>query len=288
MNPALWGTATAFGWGTADFIARFTGRSLGHASALLGMLVVGALALSAFTLLSGAELVWDWSGAWLLLASGVGVMVATLLLYQGLARGPVSIVAPIVGSYPGLVVAIAVVLGARPNGLQWAAMVVVMAGVIVVARSASAFEDQSDTTTRPELRKTVLIALASSVGFALAISAGQTATPIYGELQTVWIARLVSLAALLPLFLLPRYELSLPVRWWPVLAAQGLLDSGAYLALFAGSHGAGAEIAAVTASGFGAVTVILARVFLREAMTKTQWGGIFLIFAGVAVLAGGG
>lgn len=283
MNPALWGTLTAFGWGTADFAARFSGRALGHTNALLGMLLVGSIVLTAWVGLTGPELVWDPAASWLLLVTGIGVMVATLLLYQGLARGPVTIVAPIVGSYPALVVAIAVLLGARPSGLQWAAMVAVMAGVIVVAWAAGGFEARGGFD-RAHLRDTVAIAFASSGAFAFAISAGQAATPVFGELQTLWLSRLISLAALVPILLLPGRRVRLTLAWWPVLAAQGLLDSGAYLALFSGSRGAGAEMAAVTASAFGAITVLLARIFLREAMSGPQWGGIVLIFAGVAVL----
>ncbi|MFQ5971823.1 MAG: DMT family transporter, partial [Alphaproteobacteria bacterium] len=275
MNPALWGTLTAFGWGTADFAARFSGRALGHANALLGMLLVGSVVLTAWVGLTGPRLVWDPAAAWLLLVTGVGVMAATLLLYQGLARGPVTIVAPIVGSYPALVVAIAVLLGARPSGVQWTAMAAVMAGVVIVARAAGGFEARG-AFERVHLRKTVGIALVSSCAFALAISAGQAATPVFGELQTLWVTRLVSLAALVPIFLLPGQQVRLTLAWWPVLAAQGLLDSGAYLALFSGSLGAGAEMAAVTASAFGAVTVLLARIFLREAMSRPQWGGIVL------------
>ena len=41
----------------------------------------------------------------------------------------------------------------------------------------------------------------------------------------------------------------------------------------------------VVASAFGAVTVVLARVFLREAMTWPQWAGIALVVGGVAVLS---
>ena len=50
--------------------------------------------------------------------------------------------------------------------------------------------------------------------------------------------------------------------------------------------GPGAEIAVVVSSGFGAVTVLLARVVLREAMTWAQWAGIVAIVGGVAVLSG--
>ncbi|MCH8153958.1 MAG: EamA family transporter, partial [Proteobacteria bacterium] len=58
------------------------------------------------------------------------------------------------------------------------------------------------------------------------------------------------------------------------------------VALLAGSQGPGAEVAVVVGSGFGVVTVLLARVILREAMTRAQWAGIAAIVIGVAVLSG--
>jgi drug/metabolite transporter (DMT)-like permease len=287
MNPALWGLLCALGWGGADFIARFTGRAMGHEAALLGMLSVGAVVLTLLVWASGLPLVWEPSGWWLLLLTGLGVMVATLLLYWGLARGPVTVVAPIVGAYPAFNVTFAVLLGARPTALEWAAIAAVMAGVVGVARSSSSFEG-SLLYTREHLRASVLIALASAVGFAVTVAAAQAATLVYGELQTVWIARWVSLAATALLFIWKRKPPRLPVRWWPLLLAQGLLDGGAYVALLAGSGGPGAEIAVVVASTFSAVTVVLAWIVIREAITALQWAGIVGIIGGVAVLSASG
>ena len=284
MNPGLWGLLTAFGWGNADFIARFTGRALGYQTALFGMLSVGAVVLTLIVWLADIPLVHDPSGWWLVLATGIGVMVATLLLYRGLARGPVTIVAPIVGSYPALNVVLALTLGIRPNLIQWGAMAVVTAGVLTVVVSAQSFEGQEDYS-RPYLRRTILIALASSFAFAVTIAAAQHATPIYGEFQTVWMARWISLLAIGIVLACTRKVPRLPMRWWPLLILQGLLDGGAYVTLLAGSHGEYAVITAVVASSFSAMTVVLARIILREAMTWMQWLGIVLIVGGVAMLS---
>ncbi len=284
MNPGLWGLLTAFGWGGADFIARFTGRALGPQIALFGMLSVGAVVLTFVVWLVDMPLVWDPSGWWLVLVTGVGVMVATLLLYAGLARGPVTIVAPIVGSYPAFNVMLALALGVRPSLIQWAAMLVVMAGVLVVAVSAVSFEGR-EHYSRLYLRRSIFIALASSFAFAVTIAAAQYATPIYGEFQTVWMARWISLLASAIVLACIRKTPYLPMSWWPLLILQGLLDGGAYVALLAGSHTEYAVITAVVASSFSAVTVVLARIILREPMTWKQWGGIVLIIAGVAVLS---
>ncbi len=69
---------------------------------------------------------------------------------------------------------------------------------------------------------------------------------------------------------------------------MGVLDAGGYLLLFAGSTGGDPAIAAVTGSAFGAVTVLLARVVLKEKMSVMQWFGIALVTTGVAVLAANG
>jgi drug/metabolite transporter (DMT)-like permease len=287
MTPGLWGGLCALSWGTSDFIARFSGRAVGHMGALLGMLLTGSVLLTLWVWLTAPPLVWAAAELWLVGASGISIMVATLWLYQGLARGPISIVAPIVGSYPALVVAFAVIGGARPNLLQWAAILATMAGVTLVARSV---EDHArhGLYDRRELGVTVVIALGSAVAFAIGVYLAQLAVPRFGELQTTWLSRLVSLAALLLLLAGRRTAPRIPPRWWPAVAGQGVLDTSGYLFLYAGSAGVGAEIAAVTASTFGAVTTLLARFLLGERIAAPQWLGILLIFAGVAALSGTG
>ena len=284
MNPALWGLTTALSWGSADFIARFTGRALGHQTALFGMLGVSAVILSLIFWHGDLPFVRDPSGWWLILLAGVGITAATLLLYWGLVRGPVTVVAPIAASYPALNVALAVALGVRPGALDWAAMAAVMAGVIVVARAARSFENPA-RYTRQQLRFTIGLALGAALAFAVTIAIAQQASHLYGELQTVALSRWVSLLACALLLLVRRQTPRIPLRWWPWIGLQGLLDGGAYVALLAGSQGPGAEIAVVVGSGFGAVTVLLARLVLREAMTWAQWAGIAAIVAGVAVLS---
>ncbi|GIK99087.1 MAG: hypothetical protein BroJett029_32960 [Alphaproteobacteria bacterium] len=284
MSPGLWGSLTALGWGTSDFIARFTGRAAGHQSALFGMLLTGSVALTLIVLIAGVPLVWTPGGLWLLAASGVCIMFATLWLYRGLAAGPISIVSPIVGSYPALVVVLAVLFGARPSVLQWGAMALTMAGVLVVARTAESFEEPGKRS-RGELRATVIISLLSAVGFALGVYTAQLAVPVYGNLQTLWVSRVVSLVCLVLVFLRQAKRPAIPLPWWPLVAVQGMIDTSGYLFLYEGSYGEDAEIAAVTASAFGAVTTILARIFLKEHMPLVQWFGIACIFAGVAVLS---
>ncbi len=219
--------------------------------------------------------------------NGVAATVANPLLYRGLARGPISIVAPIVASHPALVVALPVAMGSRPDAVQWGAMVVTLGGAVVIAGCARRLEGPG-LATRRDLRLTVTIAGCSSLAYAVLISRGQAAVPIYGELQTLWAGRVISFAAIVLPFAVRADRPRLVARWWPLLAAQGPLDAGGFLFLFHGSHGPHPEIAAVAASTFGAVTTLLARVVPREAISAPQWCGIVLVFAGVAPLSAHG
>ena len=283
MNPASWGSLSALSLGSADFTGRFTSRAMGVNSALFGILLVGSSILTIWVWLADTPLVLDLSGLWLLLIHGISTMLMTLLLYTALVRGPVSIVAPIVASHPVLVIIFWVSLGARLSFIQWSAILTTVVGIVLVARSADHFRKEG-TSLQYDLRNTLLIAGACAGLHAVLVIAGQAAVPIYGELQTFWLARLIGLVSITALFCIRKESPQLPIRWWPIIIMQGCLDAGGYLFLFLGSHGDGRSIAVIAASTFGAVTTLLARFILKERMSAQQWGGIALVFGGVAVL----
>jgi drug/metabolite transporter (DMT)-like permease len=281
MSAVLLGLVTAVCWGGADFIARFTGRAVGPDVALSGMLVTSAVLLTFLVLATSTPLLESFAGWYLILATGIGVMVATLLLYAGLARGPIGLVAPIAGAYPAFSILIGLAAGIVPTGLQWLAILTVMGGVAVVARFAP--EQREDVSG--DVRVTLVIALLAALAFALAISAGQAAARLHDELAVTAAARWVSLVATFAYLVLRGRPLVVPAGWrWPV-AAQGALDGLAYVALFAAAHGPGSVIAAVVASSFAAATVLLARFILKEPMSLAQWVGIAMIVIGVGALS---
>jgi drug/metabolite transporter (DMT)-like permease len=284
VTPGIWGLLAAMGWGTADFLARFTGTALGYRSALLGMLATSTLVFTGIMWLGGFPLELDASGIWLLAVSGFGMTFGTMLLYMGLTRGPIAVVAPIVGAYPALNVAWGLVRGLRPGAAQWVAILVVITGVVGVAL-LSPQADEGTAYSREHVRGSVLVALGAAAVFALTMTSFQDAMRIYGEVQTVWMVRWISLAAIVAVMAVKRDPPRLPARYVPLLFAQGVVDGAAYLALLYGSRGAGGTIVIVVSSTFAAVTVVLARLVLREPMSRAQWGAIVMIVGGVAVLS---
>ena len=282
MIPAICGSLSSLSLGIADFAGRFSGRALGADVAYFGVLLVGTIVLTAWVGASDTPLVWDLSHLWVVAICGIATALMTILLYAALVRGPVSVVAPIVASHPVLVLIFWVVMGARPNTIQWIAMSFTVIGVIVVSRSGGKL---IDTGPPGHFRTTLLIAGASCLAYSVLVIAGQSAIPIYGNIQTLWLSRIFGLGFLGIVFLLRAKAPIIPIRWWPLILVQGALDSGGYLFLFIGSELDGRHIAAVTASAVGAVTTILARVFLNERMQMMQWIGVLFIFSGIAVLS---
>ena len=105
------------------------------------VLLVGAAGATIWLLASGAVLVWSPLGCTIAVVHGVSVSAMCILLYMGLARGPIAVVAPIVAMHPALVLAVNVLMGMRPSAIQWAAIVTVLGGGILIARSAEAGPD---------------------------------------------------------------------------------------------------------------------------------------------------
>jgi len=287
MPPAGLGGISAICFGTADFMARFSSRAIDHYNSLLGMLIAGSIAMTLWIVLSVGLPSAEGLSVWWILTNGIATTIMTLLLYLGLARGPVSVVAPIVTAHPVFVILFYFLWHGNLLTLyEVVAIGITVLGTVIIARSASDRAPAEGPATHPNyMKSTIFIALGASLAYAVLIIAGQAAAENHGQVHTLWMGRLVSLMFLLLVFGIRRRVPYVPVRWWPFLCAQGLLDAGGHIALLTGGYGAGKEIVTVVAATFGAVTVLLARVILKESINSTQWFGMLLIFGGVIVLS---
>lgn len=287
MEGVIWGSFAALFLGGADFAGRFSGRALGAPSAMLGVVAVGSVLLT-FAVLGGGELP-PLAPAGLLLIVGYGVSTAIMgvLLYAALARGPVSVVAPIVASHPVLIAAYWYSQDVRPDAIQWAAIVGTILGVVLVALSPGQESSAEARRARGALVLTLFIAAGACVAHAVLVIAAQAATPYYEPLQIAWMGRIVSFFTLLAFFAVRQQRPNVHGRWWQFLIAQGVMDAAGHYCLFVGSR-SDSVAAAVATSAFGAVTTLLAWLVLREAMGRVQWLGVVLVFTGIGMLASRG
>lgn len=283
MISALLGLASALGLGAADFMARFSARALGATLAYGAVLLVGTLGATIWLLLSGMGLVWSPVGWAIAVLHGVCVAVMCILLYLGIARGPIAVVVPIVAAHPALVLVINVLTGLRPSATEWAAMAAIILGSIFIARSAVAEAEPSEVAIN---RVTLLIALGACAAYAAIVLTAQAAAPLIGEFQTLWIGRWTGLVVIGLVLWAQRAPVRIPPACLPFVALQGGLDALGYFTFLAGANSAAPHITMVVASAFSVVTVLLARIIIQEPVSKGQWGAIALIAAGTAVLSG--
>jgi drug/metabolite transporter (DMT)-like permease len=282
MISALLGLGSALGLGAADFMARFSARALGATLNYAAVLLIGALGTSLWLLATGTELVWSPLGYGIAVAHGIAVAVMCILLYMGIARGPIAVVVPIVAAHPALVLVVNVLMGVRPSAAQWAAMAVIIAGGIFIARTAV---EEPEAAEAKSNRITVLIALGACLAYVAIVLTGQAATPLIGAAQTMWAGRWTGLIFIACVLLIQRTPIRIPSKWVPFVGLQATLDTLGYIAFLAGANSAAPHITMVIASAFSVVAVLLARIVIKEPVSKMQWGAIALIAGGTAVLS---
>ena len=105
-----------------------------------------------------------------------------------------------------------------------------------------------------------------------------------GDLETVIYIRFFSLFGIAVLLLFTRSKITLTKKAIPFLFFQGILETTGYFCLVSAYAVDKESIAVVISSAFGLVTAVLARIFLKEKISKIQSAGIFLTCSGVVGL----
>lgn len=271
------GLLAALCWGLHDFTVRRVGGRIDVAAMLAVVTAFGLLPLLPLALWSGG---WQSIGpqqAWLAVAAGVTSVSANIGLYRAFTIGPVSLVAPICGAYPVLSVLFAVARGDQAGAQEWLAVLAVVAGVAIVARG------EGGASSGSRLAAAGWAALASA-SFALTFGLAQWSAETGAHLPVAAITRLTALAVVLLWLVQRRPGGSGLGANWPALLLIGCLDVGALVLVTLAGGLPNAEYAAVASSIFGIVTILLAWRFLNEPMRAAQWGGVAMVFAGIAAL----
>jgi drug/metabolite transporter (DMT)-like permease len=287
------GLTGAVCWGIADFAARFASRRVGAYRTLFFMQFFGFVALSIYLKVAGgfSHLAPGWKPWVLTIVAGLLNVIASLSLYHSFEIGVMSIVAPVSSSYPALTVALSLASGERIHALRGIGIAVTLAGVILAAMSFAPKTNDpqasSDEPSGAHLSRGVGWAILAAIGFGLMFwFLGFHVIPLVGDAVSVWVMRLTALLSL-AIFALPtRQSIRLPrgTVWW-MLATVGLMDTAAFVTNNAGLHIGPVSVVSVLASLYGAVTVLLSWIFLRERLERSQWLGIVLIFAGVVCVS---
>ncbi len=282
MLALIFGLTAACAWAVHDLLV----RKIGQHAALLPMMVA-VLAAGAVGLLIPVAALADWGAMTRVAfanaaAAGLAYALGMGGLYKAFSLAPVRLVAPILGAYPILSLALAALAGKAVNGMEVAAVSAIVGGIAVVALTGR----DDGATQRPGAA--ILWSQAGAVGFALTFWWAQEAARQGDELAGIMITRLVALAAILALALALRAPLHVLGGAGKTLIGMGILDAAAIGLVTLSARLPNPEYAAIASSLFGVLTILLAWQLLKETVRPLQWVGIVTVFAGIAVLSAQG
>ncbi len=275
------GLTAALIWAFHDLFA----RKLSQGAALLPILTV-VMGAGCLVLIPVALAVGDWAAmtgpAWAIAClSGVGIVMAMGCLYKAFSLAPVRLVSPVVGAYPILSLAAAVLQGRPVSGADWLAVLAICIGITIVAWSTRG-DSAEGYAASPAVA--LVWAAVSAIGFALTFALGQEAARQGADLPVILTGRIVALSIFVALLIWHRGSLAPQRGHFPILIVMGIIDAVALGLVTAAGGLPRAEYASVSSSLFGVLTVLLAAWFLKERVRPVQWLGIAAVFSGIALL----
>jgi drug/metabolite transporter (DMT)-like permease len=282
----LAGLGGMVGWGAADFFAKKTIDNIGDLRTLFWAQLIGiAPLLIAILLNPDVPKINTYDPLFLILFGIVGAL-SYLPLYSAFGKGKVSIISPIFASYSVVVVVLAAIfLNAHISGLQWLAIFIVFAGVLLLSIDPS--EIRQALGKKGQLTGGVPQALTALVGYSFWLMFLDKFLNGREWLFFLLIIRSVAVLTLLIYSAVIGTSLSVKDRGlWKYLALIGLFDVAAFSAVSYGfSHTDFIGVVTVLSATFSIPTIILAYLFLKERVSRLQVGGIAVILAGVVIIS---
>jgi drug/metabolite transporter (DMT)-like permease len=273
-------------WGSADFVGGLLSRRL----PALTVVVVSQLAGGATVLLVAVALAEPApTQVWLPLLGGAVGALGLVFFYSGLALGTMSIVAPIAACGAVLPVGYSIAIGQVPRPLVMVGLASALVGV-VLASLGTAVEVESSPRRKPRLAVAAAVGAALCFGVFLLFLGRASAGSPHSQLWLAAAARagaLPTLAVLLIANRTPPPWHSLKVRDIPPIVAVGLGDVTANTLFLFGATLGTLAVASVLASLYPIVTVMLARLVLKERVGRVQGAGAALAMLGVMLVSAG-
>jgi len=266
VSAASWGGGDFAGGVAAKQASVFRVVAVAHACGLAAMLALAVLTGEAIP--PHADLWWG-------TVAGITGAFGIAALYKALAIGRMGVVAPVAAVITGV---LPVLVGMRTEGLpdriQLFGFALALVSVWLVARPSETIDTH----------RGLGLAVLAGVMFGLFLVAGKQAGH-HGVFWPMVAARVASTTLMCVIVSLspPDPRPLRNVLWAMVLS--GLLDSAGNALFIAATRYGRLDVTAVLSSLYPASTVILARVLLKERISKSQGAGIVGALASVALIS---
>lgn len=184
---ALFALATSLMWGLADFGGGLLTRRIPALTVVVVSQVIAVVVLGAIVVATGA---FSEAGPqlWFAVAAGLVGPVAMLAFYKALALGPMGVVSPLGSLGVAVPVGVGLVLGERPGLLQFAGILVAVAGVVLAGGP--------QFRGAPVQRQAVLLTLLAAFGFGAVMALiAEASTTVTGLFLALFVQRVTNVVA---------------------------------------------------------------------------------------------
>jgi len=275
MRSIALALGASFTWGISDFFGPLKGRTLGALRVLVYVQLGGLIAIAVIVAIRGKGPA-DPAVLFAVPAAISGTL-GFYAYYRGMAVGAMSIVAPIAGISAAIPVVVGIISGDRPSLWQWLGIAAALGGVFLASREPG---------RGGRVAAGVGLALLAAIGF------GGYFPPMHaaGNADFWWaslIFRMTSTSVILAAVAIRRPSLAVARIQVPLIALIGVGDMLGNFLFAAASTSGLVSITSVLASLYPIVTVLLARLVLKERVARSQEAGIVLTLAGVAFISAG-
>jgi drug/metabolite transporter (DMT)-like permease len=269
-------------WGGSDFVAGLASRRMPLLAVLIGSQVAGLALLLALLAVTGEAP--PPGGAVLAAAvAGVAELLGFAALYQGLALGPMSVVAPISSAAALVPVVASLATGERPATAAVVGMGLVLLGAAFACAERDA--DGDDARRRAAAVPGAALAAVAALSFGAFFVAMDTAAHEAGAAWAVALNRSTSVSVLVFAVALMRPRMGFARADLATVATVGLLDAGANaMFAFALTQGLTSTVS-VLGSLYPVTTVVLAAMVLDERVAPRQAVGVAIVLAGIGLVS---
>jgi len=275
-----------FFWGTAIFLAALASRKQGNVLTLFWMQLFGFLVGVGYFLLNYNSFVFNsiFQNIPLLIIVAILQVVAYLAFYKGLEKAEVSLVSP-VGAAWGLVVAILGVIFFKEslNTFQILAIGLIVIGIVMLSINISDFVKSKKVNLLIGVKEGVIAMLGWGTSLFLLVFV----TKELGWFLPAFVFRFFVLLLLVGYISFSKGMFIPKSTKFPLklLLLIGLFDIGGFFSYSFGVAGTQASVVAPIGSAFALVSVLLAKVFLKEKIDKNKMIGILTIVSGLVLIS---
>ncbi len=279
LNPELaavtFGLLSALSWGAGDFNGGLATRKTSVVGVVFISHLAGWVLLAGLALVTGEALPPAADMVWGAVAGLVG-LIGLVALYRALASGHMGIAAPVSGV---LTAALPVMFSIGTRGLPHAAQLVGF-GLAFLAIWFVSF-----TRTGRHEAGNIGMALLAGCGFGVffilldQVQAGAVFWPLVA-------ARTVTTTVMVAVLLLNRRANLLPNGrgLLGLVLLSSVLDAAGNVFFLAAAQAGRLDIAAVVSSLYPASTLLLARFFLKETLSRMQLAGVLIALAAIVLI----